>query len=72
MNAIPTRSTPGTTVPAGAAASLRHPLVQQACHVATPAAAIRRHRVAAPWSNDPDRLVMVSCLVSFLVLPFVL
>lgn len=72
MNAMPTRSTSGTTVGASAVASLRHPLVQQACHVATPASAVRRHREATPWYNDPDRLVMVSCLVSFLVLPFVL
>lgn len=47
-----------------------HPMVQEACRVATP---VVRARAVMPWSKgDPDRLVMVSCLVSFLVLPFVL
>ena len=47
-----------------------HPMVQDACRVAAP---VVRGRAVMPWSKgDPDRLVMVSCLVSFLVLPFIL
>lgn len=49
---------------------IRHPLVAQACAVSAPAA---RQRSLAPWSGaDPDRLVVLSCLASFLVMPFLL
>lgn len=45
-------------------------MVQAACQVATP---VVRGRALMPWSKgDPDRMVMVSCMVSFWVLPFVL
>ncbi len=48
----------------------RHPLVAQACAVSTPTT---RPRTPAPWSaSDPDRLVVLSCLASFLVMPFLL
>lgn len=72
MNTMSAHTTACSPANARPSALLRHPLVQEACQVATPPGAIRRHRSSTPWSNDPDRLVMVSCLVSFLVLPFVL
>ncbi|MFM8509284.1 MAG: hypothetical protein ACKOCU_03025 [Betaproteobacteria bacterium] len=57
----------GATAPS---ATIRHPLVQAACH-ASPGRNSRLGR-AARFSSDPDQMVMVSCLASFLVLPFIL
>ena len=63
-NATPS---PGATAHS---ATIRHPLVQAACHV-SPGRNSRLGR-AARFSSDPDQMVMVSCLASFLVLPFIL
>lgn len=68
MNTI--TSTPSAASHPGVDHLTHHPMVQAACQVATP---VVRGRALMPWSKgDPDRMVMVSCLVSFLVLPFVL
>ncbi len=49
-----------------------HPLVDQACRVGTPGTSRLPSRVRLWRQEDPDRLVLVSCLASFLVLPFIL
>ena len=48
----------------------RHPLVQAACQVGVQFN--QRHRRLGSFEGDPDRLVILSCLASFLVLPFLL
>lgn len=54
-----------------AVGAVAHPLVAQACKVGAPG-----HSSGLPaWlrrQDAPDRLVLVSCLASFLVLPFLL
>lgn len=48
----------------------RHPLVQAACQVGVQFN--QRHRRLGSFQGDPDRLVILSCLASFLILPFLL
>jgi len=71
MNLLTPRATAtpstGTMAPS---ATIRHPLVQAACQVSP--GRNRRLGRAARFSSDPDQMVMVSCLASFLVLPFIL
>jgi hypothetical protein len=48
-----------------------HPLVAQACRVGAPGTV--RSSGRSVWGlGDPDRMVVVSCLVSFVVMPFLL
>ena len=61
---------PPTRVVAEPAPTLEHPLVYAACSVDIPSG--RPQPLAPGSSSDPDRLVLLSCWVSFMVLPFVL
>lgn len=48
-----------------------HPLVARACHVSAPGPV--RSSSRSIWGmGDPDRMVVLSCLVSFVVMPFLL
>lgn len=48
-----------------------HPLVAQACQVAAPSP-VRPSGRSGLGLGDPDRMVVLSCLVSFVVMPFLL
>jgi hypothetical protein len=63
--------TSGVHASFSASSAWNHPLVARACQVSAPGPV--RSSSRSTWDRgDPDRMVMLSCFVSFVVMPFLL